>query len=184
MEKGIRYVYNEFNMAAKSKSSRIEPLVKQEEVLLTWQARSRPFKKFPKEFYVNLGAVAVLLGLILFVIEGMIPAILVASLYFIFYVFTNYEPGKTEYRLTTYGVKVGPHRVDWPMLGRYWFDKRFDSEVLIFETYEAPWRLELVIDSSKRKQIDDLVSNFAFVKDTPPNYMDKATDWVSSRLRL
>jgi len=158
--------------------------VQPEKILVSWTAYSRPFKRFRKEFYINVGSVAVLFGLILFIIDGLMPAVLVAALYFIFYVFTTIEPQKIEYQITTYGVKFATHRIEWPFLGRYKLAKRFNNEVLVIETADAPWKVEMVIDSTKKAEIESVISKYLYLNDSPPTQMDKATDWISSKIKM
>lgn len=160
------------------------PAVEEEKILVEWKAYSRPFKTFRKEFYINLGSIFALFGLILFVVEGVLPAVLVAAIFFIFYVFTTVEPEKIDYKLTTYGIKFSDHRLFWEELGRYWFAKRFDSTVLIVETATAPWKMEFVVDENKKDEIRDIISKYLYFNDTPPSLFEKATNWVSSKLRM
>src|SRR3989344_2253081 len=54
-----------------------EPLVKQEKILFTWAAPSRPFKRRNKDFYATVIAIAAIVGLIVFLIDGWLPVILI-----------------------------------------------------------------------------------------------------------
>ena len=158
--------------------------IEKENILVEWSARTRPFKRYSREVYVQVISVAVLFGLILFLIEGIMPVLLIAAVVFLFYVFSTVEPDNVSYQMTSYGVRVGGDLKGWDEMGRYWFTTRTGHEILVMETFSAPWRMELVIDSKSRKKIEENVSKYLHKHENPITYIDKASSWVSGRLKL
>ncbi|KKP32488.1 MAG: hypothetical protein UR20_C0023G0013, partial [Candidatus Woesebacteria bacterium GW2011_GWE2_31_6] len=63
-----------------------------------------------------------------------------------------------------------------------WFSKRHDSELLIFETFQVPGRMELVIDSNFKEQIKKTLSEYLTEEEISPSTLDKAVDWFSKKL--
>lgn len=153
-----------------------------EKVLLSWQDQARPFKTRGREFWVSTIAIASVLGFILFLIEGVMPVILIVSVVFLFYVLSTVAPEKIEYQITNKGVKIADKRTDWDNISRFWFGKRFDSEILILETFTIPGRLELVVDSADKEKIDETIADYVEHEEGSPTNLDKAADWFSKRI--
>ena len=125
-----------------------------EKDLLTWNAPSRPFKRRDKQFYLTTISIAGIVCLILFLAEGAMPVILIISLIFLYYVMSTVPPDVIEYKITNKGIKVLGKRTDWQNLGRFWFIKRYDNDILVVETNFLPNRMEIVIDSSLKEKIE------------------------------
>ena len=150
--------------------------------LIVWSAPARPFKRRDREFYVTIIAIAAIVGLILFLVEGLMPVVLIVSLVFLFYVMSTVEPENIEYKITSKGIKVAGKRTDWELLVRYWFSRRFNNELLIFESLILPGRIEFVIDSAKKEEIKRSLSPYLPEEAAPPSYLDKAANWFAGKL--
>src|SRR3990167_8157189 len=116
-----------------------------ERELIAWVAPARPFKRRDRQFYVTTFAIAGIVGLILFLAEGLMPVLLIISLVFLYYVLSTVEPEKVEYKVTNKGIKIAGKDTFWPNLTRFWFTKRMDQEMMVVETIFIPGRIELVI---------------------------------------
>src|SRR3989344_4602157 len=162
-------------MAAKktqTSQEQIRPQVKQEEVLIKWTAPARPFKRFSRDFYVTIISAAVLFAAILFLIDGVMPALLIASVVFLFYVLSTVEPEDIEYQITTWGIKTAGSRTDWNFLGRFWLTSLFGKDVLVIEAANFAGRLELVLDLKKKGDIIKILSDYSIHEETPPSIFD------------
>jgi len=164
----------------KTKEVREKPV--KEKTLVTWKAPARPFKRRDREFYVTSLAIAGIIALILFLVEGFMPVILVISFVFLFYVLSTVPPEDIEYQVTTFGVKIVDGRIDWENIKRFWFTKRFDSKLLVLETFSVPGRLELVIDKEKKEEIKNALEKYIVEEKTPASRLDKMTNWVANKL--
>ena len=153
-----------------------------EKDLVTWIAPARPFKRRDKQFYVTTISIAGMVCLILFLAEGAMPVILIISLIFLYYVMSTVAPEDIEYKITNKGVKVGARRTDWQSLGRFWFSKRFDSELLVLETRMIPNRMELVIKTEIKEDIEKNLKEYLVHEEISPSNLDKAVDWFSKKL--
>ena len=162
----------------------VEVTVKREpeKDLLVWTAPARPFKKRNREFYITIIAIAVIVGLILFLAEGFMPVILLISLIFLFYVMNTVEPGNIEYKITTKGIKLADKRTEWIFLVKFWFTRRYDNELLIIQTSVFPGRVEFVINPENKEQIRKLLSPYIPEEETPPSTLDKAANWFAKKL--
>ena len=158
------------------------PVVEQEKILFTWLAPSRPFKRRNKDFYITLVAIAAVVGLIIFLIDGWLPVLLIISLVFLFYVMSTVEPEAVKHGITTWGVRVGGDLIDWLNLGRFWFSRRFDNTLLVIEANTIGDRVELVVNPKDRSNIEKVLSKYLIHEEIPPSRLDKASNWFSKKL--
>src|SRR3989344_1109885 len=84
-----------------------------EKEIYTWRAASRPFKRRDREFWITIGAIAAIFGLILFLIEGVMPVLLIIALVFLFYILSTVEPETITYAITNMGVKIADRTTPW-----------------------------------------------------------------------
>lgn len=153
-----------------------------EKDLFSWKAPARPFKRRNREFYVTIFAIAGIVGLVLFLVEGFMPVILIISLVFLFYVLSTVEPENIEYKITNKGIEIAGKRTDWETTIRFWFSKRFDSDLLIVETFSLPGRLELVVEGEDKAKLRETLLDYIPEEKTPPAAIDRAANWFSSKL--
>lgn len=153
-----------------------------EKDLVVWTAPARPFKRRDKQFYVTTISIAGMVCLILFLAEGAMPVILIISLIFLYYVMSTVPPEDIEYKITTRGIKVAGSITEWQSLRRFWFGKRFDSDLLIFETKTIPNRMELVIKSELKAEAEKNLKEYLVEEEISPSNLDKAIDWFSKKL--
>ncbi len=153
-----------------------------EREIKTWIAASRPFRRKDRQFYVTTFAIAGIVGLILFLAEGVMPVLLIISLMFLYYVLSTVEPEKIEYKITNKGMKLAGSLTEWQNLKRFWFIKRLDSDVLVFETTTLTGRLELVIKSEDKEEIKKAVSAYVPFEEVPSSTFDVFTEWVAKKI--
>jgi hypothetical protein len=150
--------------------------------LAVWTAPARPFKKRNRTFYITLVAIAAIVGLILFLVEGFMPVVLIIALIFLFYILSTVEPEKIQYKITNRGIKVADKRTDFPLCLRFWFTKRFDNELLVVEIATIPGRLELVINPVDKEQIRKALLIYLPEEEASPSFLDRASDWFAKKL--
>ncbi len=155
-----------------------------EKEIFSWKAPARPFKRRDREFWITVCAIAFIGGLILFLIEGVMPVVMIISLVFLFYVLSTVEPETIEYAITTIGVKIGDRTTGWEFLTRFWFTKRFDSNLLVFETANLAGRLELVIDIKDEDKLREVLSDYIIEEEAPPGGLDRAANFFAEKLPL
>ncbi|MFC1625600.1 hypothetical protein ACFL1Q_00975 [Patescibacteria group bacterium] len=165
------------NPAEENKST-----LKPEKDLVVWTAPARPFKRRDKQFYMTTFAIAGIVGLVLFLAEGWMPVLLIISLVFLYYVLSTVQPEDIQYKITNKGIKIANKLTPWEVMVRFWFSKRFDSELLIVQIQTLPGRLEFVINQQVKEQIKKELSNFVAQEEVPPSSLDKLTNWFSKKL--
>ncbi len=183
--------YNTFTVPARAKQKQKKPLkparpstrrVEPEKDIFSWKAPGRPFKRRDRDFWITLLAIVAVVSLVLYIIEGIIPVILAISLLFLFYILSTVKPEKIEYRITNRGVKIADKRTDWALMTRFWFSRRFESELLVFEMVTIPGRLELVINPKDKDGLRKALADYLIEEEAPATSLDKAADWFSKKL--
>ena len=163
------------------KSENKEPVAEKD--VLAWTAPARPFKRRNRQFYVTVIAIAAIVGLILFLVDGFLPVLLIVSVIFLFYVLSTVEPENVDYKITNLGIKIADTpRVDWTLMNRFWFTKRFDSELLVVETVSFPGRLEMVIKPEDKSELKSSLAKYITFEEAPASSLDKAANWFSQKL--
>lgn len=153
-----------------------------EKDLVSWIAPARPFKRRDRQFYVTTISIAGMVCLILFLAEGAMPVILIISLIFLYYVMSTVAPDDIEYKITSNGIRIGDKRTDWEYLGRFWFGKRYDSELLFLETSYLPNRIEIVIKPEIKEEIRKTLKDYLTEEEISPSNLDKVVEWFSKKL--
>lgn len=153
-----------------------------EKELFTWKAPSRPFKRRDRQFWTTAITIAVIFGIITFLAEGMMPVIVIISIVFLYYVLSTVEPEIVTFTLTNYGVKVVNQLTAWQNLNRFWFSKRYNDEVVVFETNGFLNRLEIVINPKDKEKIRPIVKKYLTEEEAPPSGLDKAVGYFSQKL--
>lgn len=92
------------------------------------------------------------------------------------------EPENIEYKITNKGIKIIGNRTEWANLGRFWFGKRHDSDLLVLETRFLPNRMELVIKGENKEEIKKILDEYLVYEEISPSNLDKAIDWFSKKL--
>ena len=171
--------------AGESKNDEARPVVVRREPerdLVSWRAPARPFKRRDRQFYVTTFAIAGIVALVVFLAEGIMPVLLIISLVFLYYVLTTVQPEEIEYKITNRGIRIDGKITEWQFLNRYWFSKRFDTELLVFETVLLPGRIEMVINSEVKESLRKEVSAYIPYEEVPASGFDRLTDWFAKTL--
>lgn len=158
-----------------------------EEDLFAWRAPVRPFKKRDRQFFTTVGAIAILVGLIMFFLEGFLPVAVIAAMYFLLYVLSTIPPEEVEHKLTNKALYFAGKKYLWDELMRFWFADRFGTfgtELLVVEAVRPPWRLEIVIHSQDKENLRKILEERLPYEEAAPSFLDKAASWLSRRVQL
>lgn len=153
-----------------------------EKDLVVWTAPARPFKRRNREFYVTIISIAAVAGLVLFLVDGWLPVMLIISLVFLFYVLSTVEPENIEYKVTNKGIKIVGKLTPWNNMRRFWFTRRFESQLLVVEIYTLPGRLELVINPDQKDDLEKEMKKYLIHEEAPPTFIDKSANWFAKKL--
>jgi hypothetical protein len=110
------------------------------------------------------------------------PVMLLISLIFLFYVLSTVEPETIEYRLTNKAVKIADKGTPLEQINRFWFSRRFNSDLLVFETTVLPGRLELVINKEDIEKVREILKKNLNEEEAPPSFLDKTANYLARKL--
>lgn len=157
------------------------PQYQAEKELFSWNAPARSFQKHSHEYWIKFMTIASIFAVILYIIEGLMPVLLIIALIFLYYVLSTVEPEPIRYSITNAGLKIGNSTTEWPYITQFWFSKRANDELIIFQTTYLPGRLELVSPADKEK-LKKILLRYIPEEEKPPNRFDRAADWLSNKL--
>jgi len=156
-----------------------------EKVLFSWKAPSRPFKNRNREFFTTILSIAALLGIIFFLIEGVMPVLVIVSAVFLIFVLSSVPPQEVEYEITNKNVVIGGKKYPLRQISRFWLAKRFGYDLLVFETpFRFPGRLELVVQGQDIEKLKETLYDYITFEEGTPTFLDKAASWFSKYLPI
>ena len=171
----------------------LKPLPENEEEkeLFRWISPERVFKTRSKEFYSTVMVLGVLVGIIFFFIEGVMPVLVVAAIIFVVFALSKTPPNMVEHTLSNKGVGVAGDRFSWNELVMFWFEDRHGVNVLhLLTTRTFPRQLALVLPVKSEGEVvteerikQELVKYLPLQK-LPPSWVDKAIDWFNKKVPL
>lgn len=152
------------------------------QVVFSWSAPLRVFKRNKKttlRFYL---AVALLLSLLIFLLGDKILVIPLWAALFLFYVFTITPPPTVENKITKFGVETAGITLRWDALSYFYFKEQFGLHVLVLVS-QPPYNLHsyLVIkdETTKIKVTKILINHIVFKESPQKTFSDKLVDLLS-----
>lgn len=156
----------------------------QKKMLLEWQSAARPFKKRDREVFLTAGAIVALISVILLFVKEFLLIAVLLSLYFVFWVLNTVSPEKTTHKINTKGVETGGKLYKWEELNRFWFTKKWDSQILNIGTKKPfPGQLQLLLGPAKAEVKKALSQHLTFEK-PEASWINGAADWVQRNVPL
>ncbi len=155
-----------------------------DQVLFSWTAPLRPFKKRSGGLLRFFLALALLVSAMVFFFGDMVTLLPIWALLFLFYVFAITPPPQVESRLTRFGVESAGILIRWDILSHYYFINRLGYDILVLVT-QGPYfgHRYLVVPSNEVKQsIIDVVGKRLMFLSKPPRTLTDRLIEVFSRL--
>lgn len=147
-----------------------------EQVLYSWTAPLRPYKKRSSSLLRFFLALSLILSVFVVLFGDLITLLPVWALMFLFYVFAITPPPRVENRITRFGVEAAGVTLRWDMLSHYYFGSRFGYDILTLVGH-APYRahsyLTIESDEVKRGVVPILNEHLMFLSKPPHTFMDR-----------
>ncbi len=159
---------------------------KEEKTLLEWKALERPFQKKDKEFWTTVLSVLGLISLILFFVKEWFLIATLVALVFLYYILTTVKPEKRKYKITNKGVYISSsQRIDWDFLRRFWITEKWGQEMVHLDTWlKFPRVISLVIPEDTKDKLVETLEKYIPQEETSPQFLDKFSTWVTSKIPL
>lgn len=156
---------------------------KNPQLVFSWKAPLRPFKKRAKSVLRFYLAVALLLSLIVFFFGDKILLIPIWSLLFLFYTLTITPPPEVENKITRFGIESAGITLRWESLSHFYFTSRFGFFVLTVVSH-APYFYHaylVVTDAQTKNKLTGLLSEHLIFQENPQRgFNDKMVDFLSA----
>lgn len=152
------------------------------QVVYSWKAPLRPYKKRSAgvlRFYI---AVALLLSLIVLFFGDKILVLPIWTIMFLFYVLTITPPPEVENKITRFGIETAGNTFRWEFLSHFYFIKKFDYHVLVIVSIPPyHYHLYLVLkDEKTRQDLITILSQHLIYQEKPhKTFTEKLTDWLN-----
>ncbi len=156
----------------------------EEKVLFEWSAMDRPHKVWSKDFYSTVIVMAFLISVILFFIEGLLPVMVVWAVVFMMWSMNKVQPQKTDYAITTWGLRMKEGAYRFEEMNLFWFEDRWGSRLLRIYVTRMPWQLVIVINKEDEEEIRKLLVRSVAYEVPTPSMMDKAVKWLGEKMPL
>lgn len=160
----------------------------EERVLLSWSSLEKPFQERTKDFYSTVLVLAVLVGIVLFFIEGIMPVLVIAAIVFFLFISNKSRPEMTEHVFTNQGVTSAGQKYSWSELIVFWTEKSRDLDIIhILTTRRWPARLILIGPSEGKvtiREIKEVLLAHLPYEQPVPGTVDKAMKWFSEKVPL
>jgi len=152
------------------------------QVVFSWKAPLRPYKKrsgLILRFYL---AVALLLSLIIFFFGDRILLIPIWAVLFLFYVLTISPPPEIENKITKFGLETAGMTLRWEALSHFYFTRRFGFYILTIISH-GPYfyHAYLVVPNEEiKKNLLLILSEHLIFQEKPQRSLtDKMVDWFT-----
>jgi hypothetical protein len=155
-----------------------------EDIVVEWQAMSRPFKKRTRQYFTTVAVIVLLISMILFFAGQFLPIAVVVSVAFLAYVLSVVPPGMVNHSITTFGIRVEGKLYYWDELGRFWFTDKFGEKLLHIEVARFPGRITLLLGDISEADMTELLSEVLINQKPAPTVLDKAAEWIQEKIPL
>lgn len=160
-------------------------VAKETNILLSWKAPLRPFKKQDREFWATVLSIVFLLAVILFFVREWLLIAVMVSLVFVYYAFSSVPPEEIENQILNKGIRFTGNQYPWEAITRYWFTKKWGQKILNLDLKEGfPGRLQLLLGDRREEEIKEILKKYISEETPRPSFLDRAANWLSQKFPL
>ena len=154
--------------------------------LLSWHAPGRPFRKRPKEYYMNVAIITLILLVILFFLQLYVLMVVLLALDFVMFALTTVPPHDFRYRISTEGITVEDHFFLWQELYDFYFKTLEGSPTVIVRTKSYyPGALTIILGDMTVDHVKSaLLPYLPFREYVEPTFVERSSDWLKKTFPL
>lgn len=158
----------------------------EEKTLLRWESAERLYKTRGKEFYSTMVVLAVLISIIMFFIEGIMPVLVIWAIVFVAWAMSKTVPVKAGHEITSLGIRTGGGLYTFPEMLFFWVEEKWGEKVLKVAIARVfPNQLSLIINAVDDLPIRKILTGNGVVFRKPePNLLDKITRFLGEKIPL
>lgn len=153
--------------------------------LLVWRAPERVQKERSKEFFSTVVVLALLVGLIMFFIEGLMPVLVIWAIVFAVWAVSKTPPLEVEHKLTTWGIRSANTLYRYSGMRQAWLEDKDGQRLLRVALARFPWQLNLIILPEQEKEIKRTLSAMQVPLLKPETTrVDRMVKWLGEKIPL
>ncbi len=154
------------------------------QVLLSWEALSRPFRPRSKEFYRTALALIFLVAIILLFIGEFLLIGVIFATFFVVYALSTVPPERIKNKITRLGIETGGHFHKWEQMYEFWFDEKSGQKMVVIRMLLGfPSHLQLVLDSVPIDDVKKLIGEKIPYREIPERtFLDRTSVWLSEKI--
>lgn len=153
------------------------------QILYSWVAPLRAYKKKPIGVLRFYFAVAILLTIIVVFLREYMLTIPIWSTIFLIYALTITPPHDAEHTVTKFGLHTGAQTYPWESLSHFYFIKKFDYHLLVVFTKQAyghPLYLVIPNETVKHEILHLLAEHLVYQESPEKTFSDKLAEWLTT----
>ena len=159
-----------------------------EKVLLSWEAEERLVQRKSRDFYSTVMVLAILVAIVFFFIEGIMPVLVVGAIVFVVFALTKTEPDRVKNVITERQIMTGTEKFPWGELINYWIEDKGDRKVLsVLTTRRFPAQLILVLPKDGEvddKKVRQVVGQYLPWERPEETRLDRMVKWLGEKVPL
>lgn len=156
---------------------------KNPQVVYSWEAPARAYKKHSKGVLRFYTVLALLLSFIVYFFREYVLILPIWSIMFLIYMLTITPAHIVRHSITKFGLIISQAAYRWEDLSHFYFIHKFGYDILVIFTHN-PYRQPLyaVLDSAetKKRLIKDLSEKIVYVEYPRKTLTDKLAEWLST----
>lgn len=153
------------------------------QILYSWTAPLRAYKKKPIGVLRFYFAVAVLLTIIVVFLKEYMLTIPIWSTIFLIYALTITPSHDTMHTITKFGLHTGEKTYHWETLSHFYFIKKFDYYLLVVltkQTFMHPLYLVIPNEDIRHDVLQLLAEHLVYQESPEKTFSDKMAEWLTS----
>lgn len=139
------------------------------QILLSWKAPDRPYRKKDRSFYTTVAILVVLISLIALLAGELMLIGVVLALGFLVYILNFIPPLEIDYKISKQGVTISNHFYHWQQLDSFWFSQKDGFKILhILTQIRFPSMLIMVIQDVSEEEVKKVCAKYLPYHEIPP----------------
>ncbi|MBP7927720.1 hypothetical protein KAZ57_01075 [Patescibacteria group bacterium] len=154
------------------------------EVFLSWSAEvPHNSNSMDPKLKKNLMIIGIVFALLFAVMQEFFLILVIASVFFMSYVFSTMAPPKVSYEVSNFGIKVSDIMYYWDELQSFFFTTKYGEELMLVDARDRmPKRIFIHFKKADREKLMDVLnSRVIYLESEPENFVDNFFDYIKDK---
>jgi hypothetical protein len=156
-----------------------------EKTLLSWIAKSQPFKPEEMQMRPILIVIAILITVVLIVAgEWMLLAVIAAGGFY-YYAIKRTEPMNVEFVITNKGIRAFGRLYMWWEMKSWWWEEKWKTKLLALELGTGMMgRLYIPIETVRPEEVEKIMNKYLLMQKPLDTWQDKIGRYIKEKFPL